>query len=204
MTYVNPVFLVSWQDLLNTMLTEGAMPEILSKLPNIIHSILLHNEAIQPIYMTLLYWTSYVPTDMWSNQTVLDRLKLDLENITHPQKISRRRLLADTNRPAKVHPLPSHREWSDGPYNWMPHQIYWNLPGNNQRKLLLQEPTLQSSESTVNTVPSAETVFEWSQGPYTWPPNFNCCGIHGCKSVEEWAGCYDEILPNHTSRTKAV
>ena len=82
MTHVNPTFLVSWQDLLNTMLSEGAVPEILSRVPQVIHSILLHTEMAQPIYVAVLYWSSYLPADMWSNHTVMDKVRTYLMNHT--------------------------------------------------------------------------------------------------------------------------
>jgi hypothetical protein len=60
------------------MLEEGAVPEILGKRSKMVHGIfkLLHTEAAQPIYITLLYWLSYLPLDTWSNQTVLLTLAL--------------------------------------------------------------------------------------------------------------------------------
>ena len=82
MTKVNPTFLVSWQDLLNTMLSEGAVPEILSKLPQVIHSFLMHTEAAQPIYISMLYWSSYLPQEAWSNHTILAQARLVLMNLT--------------------------------------------------------------------------------------------------------------------------
>jgi hypothetical protein len=162
MTGIRPTFMVSWQDLLNAMLNEGAVPEIMSKLPSVIHSLLMHTDAIQPVYISLLYWSSYIPQELWTNQTILDQARLYLMNMTHPQQ---RRLLSVVDDDAQQTPKVS--EWHDGPYQWIPHHIHWNLPG--ERRLLSQQepPTVQ-----VSTAPSAEMVYEWSQGPYTWPPNY--------------------------------
>lgn len=185
MTNVNPTFLVSWQDLLSTMLSEGAVPEIIGKLPQVIHSLLLHTEAAQPVYVTLLYWSSYLPKEAWSNQTILDKAKEYLMNFTHRhgedtageglEPGSRgRRLLTDSADRAQLAGVQS--EWRDGPYGWLSNQIYWNLPAGGaapRRRLFTAEEPIAQSASTVNTVPSAETVYQWSQGPYTWPPNFN-------------------------------
>jgi hypothetical protein len=158
-TIIKPTFLVSWRDLLNTMLTEGALPEILSKLPQLIHKILLHTEAAQPVYVTLLYWSSFLPQETWFNQTILDETRQYLVNYTD----GGRRLLSVKS---KENNPPRMREWDHGPYGWMPHQIYWNLPG--KRHLLASDPIVQSAAA-----PTAETVDQWSQGPYTWPPNFS-------------------------------
>jgi hypothetical protein len=180
MTHINPTFLVSWQDLLNTMLSEGAIPEILGKLPFIIHSIILHAEAAQPIYVTLLYWTSFLPQETWFNQTMLDLTKQYLTNLTHPEATGRQLLSSET----KQHTPVKTREWENGPYSWMPHHIYWNLPVG--RRLLTNEPiTIQSA----TTNPSVETVYDWSQGPYTWPPNFNYWkGENSCAVVSTAVG----------------
>ena len=166
MTNINPTFLVSWQDLLNTMLSEGAVPEIFSKLPSVVHSILLHAEAVQPIYITLLYWSSYIPQEMWSNRTILDQARQYLMNLTHQKPSTNGRRLFSV----MAEPQTKSGDWHDGPYNWMPHHIHWNLPG--KRKLLVSTPPIPV-QSAVTTDPSANTVYEWSQGPYTWPPNFN-------------------------------
>ena len=164
MSGVKSTFLVSWQDLLDAMLDEGAVPEILSKLPGIVHGILLHTEAAQPIYITLLYWSSYLPLDTWSNQTVLNQAKLYLINLTHSDSPGRRLFSVDSPRVIG--------EWHDGPYHGMPHQIYWNLPSERKRRLMTTQQ-VQGADSTINAIPSAETVYDWSQGPYSWPPNFN-------------------------------
>jgi hypothetical protein len=154
---VKPTFLVSWRDLLDTMLSEGALPEILSKLPHVIHQILLHTEAAQPVYVTLLYWTSFLPQEVWFNQTVLDQTRQFLVNYSESPG-GRHLLASETKKFAGVH------QWDQGPYGWMPHQIYWNLPG--KRHLLQAEPTAAAA-------PSAEMANVWTQGPYTWPPNFH-------------------------------
>ena len=168
MTGIRPTFMVSWQDLLNAMLNEGAVPEILGKLPSVIHSLLIHMDAIQPVYISLLYWSSYLPQDLWTNQTILDQARLYLLNMTHPLSQQRRLLSVDDENEGIKTPKVS--EWHEGPYQWIPNHIHWNLPG--ERRLLSQQPTVEA-EGSVNTAPSANTVYEWSQGPYTWPPNFN-------------------------------
>ena len=168
MTHVNPTFLVSWHDLLDTMLSEGAVPEILDKIPRVIHSILLHTEMAQPIYVALLYWSSYLPSDTWSNHTVLDKVKTYLMNQTEPSS-SGRRLLVKEESTTPTKKMEGIREWDDGPYAWMPNQIYWNLPGQRRRLLSAQETPPAQVQSVGIT---ADTVYEWSQGPYTWPPNF--------------------------------
>jgi hypothetical protein len=213
-TNIKSTFLVSWQDLLHAMLSEGAVPEIMGKLPQVLHSILIHSEVAQPVYITLLYWSSYLPDDVWFNHTVLVFLRNITEQGKNSMKNSRRLMNDDNNNDdddvventKKKKKTPGVREWKEGPYGWMQqHQIYWNLPGKHQtqgsksssrrRRSLLssvdakqeeeeeslllltaQESSSSSSSSStvaVNTVPSAEMVYDWSQGPYTWPPNFN-------------------------------
>ena len=191
MTNIKSTFLVSWQDLLHAMLSEGAVPEIMGKLPQVLHSILIHTEAAQPVYITLLYWSSYLPDDVWFNHTVL----VYLRNITDQGKTNAknsRRLLINVEE-EKDKKIPNARkegvrEWKEGPYGWMQHRIYWNLPGKTQQQrrrnllsatqeeeelLVVVATAAGSTTTTVNTIPSVEVVYDWSQGPYTWPPNFN-------------------------------
>jgi hypothetical protein len=89
-------------------------------------------------------------------------------NLSHTEKSAKgRRLFSVTTEPPN-----ESGDWHDGPYNWMPHHIHWNLPG--KRRLLTSQYTPPIPvQSAVTTEPSGNTVYEWSQGPYTWPPNFN-------------------------------
>jgi len=180
MTNTKSTFLVSWQDLLHAMLNEGAVPEIMQKLPKVLHSILIHSDVAQPIYITVLYWSSFLPSDIWFNHTVI----LYLRNITKQESNPQRRILLSVTEEEekKKNPANEAREWDDGPYSWMKHKIPWNLPETQQQrqrrtlkqttKTTQEQLNAQGTESTVNSVPSAETVYDWSQGPFTWPPNF--------------------------------
>jgi hypothetical protein len=154
---VSPLLLVSWQDLLNTMLDRGALVEIMAKAPYIVHRLLLHSEFTQPMYLVVSYWLKLFPEEVWSNQTFLNRVSTVLHNETfflqEPAPHARRLLTTSHNNatsPSK--PLATH-----------------------DRKL--------QATTVINPDISPETVYEWSQGPYTWPPNFvywntnNSCAV---------------------------
>ena len=196
MTNIRATFLVSWQDLLHAMLEDGAVPEILRKLPQVLNSIFIHTEAAQPIYVTLLYWSSYLPDEVWSNHSILTYLK-NLTGRSTAQKAeeggnnnnakNKRRLLLEVNDDEKgddhdqIRLQKITKRWNDGPYGWLPNnQIYWNLPDGHQKddnkydqqtkRRLLSSTTQQ--EEDFNFVQNAEStvvdITPSSETVYEW------------------------------------
>jgi hypothetical protein len=143
---VSPFLLVSWRDLLDTMLHPGALVEITAKMPIIVGSVLLHSEYAQPVYLMLAYWSSLLPRDLWLNQTFLDQATQFLHNASAgpvvieatTQKTGRRLLSQDKEETTKS--------------------------GGGRRRPL--------EATVIDSTVSGQTVYEWSQGPYAWPPNF--------------------------------
>jgi hypothetical protein len=137
---VSPFFLVSWRDLLDAILNRGALVEIMAKLPEIAHQVLLHSEYAQPVYIMLAYWTSVLPRELWSNQSFLDQASGMLHNASegHSRRIlqfeeqgrksaHRRNLLASSTQVIDTQvSSQTVYEWSQGPYSWPPNFVYWN------------------------------------------------------------------------------
>lgn len=162
MTGVSKFFLVSWHDMASTMLDQGALVEILAKLPNVIHRILLHSEALQPAYIILTYWTAVLPKEVWTNQTILNDARVFLENFT---TVNQYTVFTESHAPAM---------------NATAEEITVINPPRQRRRLLSDEEAIGlpsrraavSANTVINTDTSSETVYEWSQGPYSWPPNY--------------------------------
>ena len=163
MTGVSPFFLVSWHDMVNTMLDKGALVEILAKLPNVIHRILLHSEVMQPAYILFTYWTSVLPKEVWVNQTALDDAKLFLYNHTEQLMPTFIETQAPNMKPPGIIQEPI------------------SVNSSTRRRLLSNEEALGipsnrrasvSASNVIKTDTSSQTVYEWSQGPYSWPPNY--------------------------------
>jgi len=139
---VSPFFLVSWRDLLDTILNRGALVEITAKLPEITHHVLLHSEYAQPVYLMLAYWTSMLPRELWTNQSFLDQASAMLHNASasHSRRIlqfdedgkkaARRDLLAANTVIDTQVSSQTVYEWSQGPYSWPPNFMYWNGDGS--------------------------------------------------------------------------
>jgi hypothetical protein len=180
MTGVSPFFLVSWHDLVNTMLDKGALVEILAKLPNVVHRILLHSEAMQPAYIMLTYWTSVLPKDVWANQSALNEAKRFLFNSTEP---------SSTHNMDTALSGPNHIERQANyslppPPNSHNHTLDTGETGTirRRRRLLSDEEAIgipsgrragaTPANNVIKTDTSSQTVYEWSQGPYSWPPNY--------------------------------
>jgi hypothetical protein len=157
MTGVNPYFLVSWHDMVSTMLDRGALVEILAKLPDIVHRLLLHTEALQPAYIMFTYWTSILPREVWANQTMLNDAKQYLNNYTT--------IYTESSAPSMI-----------------PEANGTEAPRRHVRRLLSDEEAIGipssrtllaiSANAVISSNPSSQTVYEWSQGPYSWPPNY--------------------------------
>ena len=135
MTGVSPFLLVSWRDLVDTMLDKHALVEIMAKLPVVIHRLLLHSDFSQPAYLFVAYWSALLPKDVWSNQTILNEMKESMFNAS--TQTPRRRLLNDDHHSERRTLLQSNvikstvsaetaYEWSQGPYSWPPNFQYWN------------------------------------------------------------------------------
>ena len=140
---VSPFLLVSWRDLLDTMLNRGALVEIMAKFPMVVNRLLLHSEYAQPAYLLLAYWTSIIPRDVWLNQTFLDETAEFMHNAS-TQKQHNRRILKFNESETKKETLSHKRdllqntvidttvssqtiyEWGQGPYAWPPNFVYWN------------------------------------------------------------------------------
>jgi hypothetical protein len=173
MTGVNPFFLVSWHDMVNTMLDKGALVEILAKLPSVIHRILLHSEAVQPAYIVFAYWTSVLPKEVWVNQSTLDDAKHFLYNHTALQTNS-------IHTPFTESPAPSFTYSNDTATRNV------TETGIKRRRLLSDEEAIgipspenimmrrasTDNNKIIKSDTSSQTVYEWSQGPYSWPPNY--------------------------------
>ena len=161
MTGVNPFFLVSWHDMVSTMLDKGALVEILAKLPNVIHRILLHSEALQPAYIVFTYWTAVLPKAVWVNNTILHDAKLFLNNYTSTTTDPS---FVESHAPSMNTTIP---------------EIIPVVEQRHQRRLLSDEEAIGipsrraavSANNVIKTDTSSQTVYEWSQGPYSWPPN---------------------------------
>ena len=129
---VSPFLLVSWRDLVDTMLDKRALVEIMAKLPALVHRLLLHSEVSQPVYLFIVYWSRMVPTEVWANQTALDHTKAFLFNATASSSPTGRRLLQErrlmqTNNVINTGvSAQTVYEWSQGPYSWPPNFVYWN------------------------------------------------------------------------------
>jgi hypothetical protein len=138
---VSPFLLVSWQDMLNTMLDRGALVEIMAKAPYIFHRLLLHSEFTQPAYLAVSYWLKIFPDEVWSNQTFLNRASAVLRNETLVHHT--RRLLTTTDKATATEGTRGRKlqattvvntdvssetvfEWSQGPYAWPPNFVYWD------------------------------------------------------------------------------
>ena len=165
MTGVNPFFLVSWHDMISTMLDRGALIEILAKLPSVIHRILLHSEALQPAYIVFTYWTAVLPPNVWVNQSLLDDAKRFLNNYTdNPTQAPQ---FIESHAPAMAVSNASEMDNSTVPAQ-RPHTL---------RRLLSDEeaigiPSRRAASNVIKPATSSQTVYEWSQGPYSWPPNY--------------------------------
>jgi hypothetical protein len=165
MSGVNPYFLVSWHDMVSTMLDRGALVEILAKLPEVVHRLLLHTEALQPAYIMLTYWTAVLPKNVWTNQTMLNDAKQYLNNYTAST------IYVENSAPS-MH-VPTHdfnaTNVTEGPKLHMRRLLSdeeaIGIPSN--RNLLAV-----SASTVISANPSSQTVYEWSQGPYSWPPNY--------------------------------
>ena len=135
---VSPFLLVSWQDLLNTMLDRGALVEIMAKMPFVIHRLLLHSELTQPAYLIISYWLNIFPEEVWTNQTFLDQASVVLHNASMigMYDTSRRRHLLSVEEPTPRRTLKTVidtsvssqtvYEWGQGPYAWPPNFVYWD------------------------------------------------------------------------------
>ena len=149
---VSPFLLVSWKDLAYTMLDKQAMVEIFAKIPSVIHRLLMHSELTQPLYLMFAYWsTTRNPANkdknltdnaLWTNDTVLDAMRVFMENLTSEGiPIQRRRLMslgmAAQHTPERRKLLQSSDisttissqtayDWSQGPYSWPPNFVYWS------------------------------------------------------------------------------
>jgi len=148
---VSPFLLVSWRDLLDTMLQPGALVEIVAKMPVIVGRVLFHSEYAQPAYLMLAYWTSLLPRDLWMNQTFLDQATDFLHNASNPVAMpsssAARRLLSSSGEPRV-----QKEEDGEGA----------KRQGGGRRPL----------SAVIDSTVSGQTAYEWSQGPYAWPPNF--------------------------------
>ena len=163
MTGVNPFFLVSWHDMVNTMLDRGALVEILAKLPSVVHRILLHSEALQPAYIVFTYWTAVLPKEVWVNQTMLDDAKRYLNNYTDAKKPpifieSQAIEMEPANATLNATTTPQRRR------RLLSDEEALGIPG--RRVLAI------TANTVINSDTSSQTVYEWSQGPYSWPPNY--------------------------------
>jgi hypothetical protein len=162
MTGVNPYFLVSWHDMVSTMLDRGALVEILAKLPEVVHRLLLHTEALQPAYIMFTYWTAILPKGTWTNQTMLDNAKQYLNNYTVST------VYVESSAPSMLPPTNATNA-TEGPQprrrRLLSDEEAIGIPGN--RHLLAV-----SASTVISANPSSQTVYEWSQGPYSWPPNY--------------------------------
>ncbi len=132
MTGVSPFLLVSWRDLVDTMLDKNALVEIMAKLPAVIHRLLLHSDFSQPAYLFVAYWSALVPREVWSNQTILDGMKENMFNASTQAPTGRRLLDDRSQRRLQADVIKSTvssqtaYEWSQGPYSWPPNFQYWN------------------------------------------------------------------------------
>jgi len=124
MTGVSPFLLVSWRDLVDTMLDKHSLVEIMAKLPAVMHRLLLHSEFSQPVYLFIAYWSALVPREVWSNQTLLDGMKERMFNASTQAPTGRRLLAVDVIN-SQVSSQTAY-EWSQGPYSWPPNFQYWN------------------------------------------------------------------------------
>lgn len=127
---VSPFLLVSWQDLLHTMLDNGAMIEIMAKLPAVVHHLLLHWDMAQPIYLIITYWLQPNET-IWHNQTILDQMAHEFErNFTsssHQRRLLQSgRTLQSTTVITTTVTSETVAQWDQGPYAWPPNFVYWS------------------------------------------------------------------------------
>jgi len=160
MTGVSPFFLVSWHDMVSTMLDRGALIEILAKLPNVVHRILLHSEALQPAYIMFTYWTAVLPKEVWINQSLLDDAKQFLNNYTNANQ-----------NPLFIESQASTMNMSIN-NTTAPQQRRRRLLSDEEAIGLPSRRAVVSANTVINTDTSSQTVYEWSQGPYSWPPNY--------------------------------
>jgi hypothetical protein len=170
MTGVSPFFLVSWHDMVNTMLDRGALVEILAKLPSVIHRLLLHTEALQPAYIVFTYWTAVLPKEVWVNQSMLDDAKRYFNNHTAAYGAD----FIESHAPDMMVQTPVNMTETNGT----------NQPDEGRRRrnrrILSDEEAIGipsrraavSGSTVITTDVSSQTVYEWSQGPYSWPPNY--------------------------------
>ena len=171
MTGVSPFFLVSWHDMVNTMLDRGALVEILAKLPNVVHRLLLHTEALQPAYIMFTYWTAVLPKEVWVNQSMLDDAKRYLNNYTATYSTA---FVESHASYAMTQPLGNDTISSE-----INHTDQTGRRRRNRRILSDEEAigipgrrASVSASTVIDTDVSSQTVYEWSQGPYSWPPNY--------------------------------
>jgi hypothetical protein len=135
---VSPFLLVSWQDLLNTMLDRGASVEIMAKTPYVLHRLLLHSEFTQPMYLIVSYWLKLFLDEVWANQTFLNQAGAVLHNTSFflQEPHTRRLLMTKGDEPysRKLHSTTvintdvssqTVYEWGQGPYAWPPNFVYW-------------------------------------------------------------------------------
>ena len=181
MTHVSPYFMVSWRDMLYTLLTPDSITEIAAKVPSIINGLLLHSEITQPLYVAVLYWTQLIPKIAWSNATLLDNTRAFFINQTFyfngptlqepipkpPQPnvttSIRRRLMAmnDGVSAEMVY------EWSRGPYQWPPNYKYWDNAG--QPSCAIVSTALNVFKNALSTTVSSYRTARPEPLPIVWP-----------------------------------
>jgi hypothetical protein len=138
---VSPFLLVSWSDLLHTMLDRGALVEIMAKMSFVVNRLLFHSELTQPVYLMVSYWLKIIPEEAWTNQTFLDHANEFLHNASTLQfhHDPSRRLLFSVEEPHRtadrtllatvINTEVSSQtvyEWGQGPYAWPPNFVYWD------------------------------------------------------------------------------
>jgi hypothetical protein len=175
MTGVSPFFLVSWHDMVNTMLDRGALVEILAKLPSVIHRLLLHTEALQPAYIVFTYWTAVLPKEVWVNQSMLDDAKRYFNNHTAAYGAD----FIESHAPDMMVKTPVNMTETNGT----------NQPDEGRRRrnrrILSDEEAIGipsrraavSGSTVITTDVSSQTVYEWSQGPYSESAGINDCAL---------------------------
>lgn len=213
---VSPFFLVSWKDLLAALLNNGALIEIMAKLPRILHGLLLHSEFAQPVYLMMAYWASVLPEDVWTNQTFLDHANEYFRNISSrpagrrllttllPQDVPRlqpdRRLLQNTVIDTAVSSETVY-EWSQGPYSWPPNYMYWKGDGSCAVVSTAINVVKNGLDATIQYYkhPVPEPL------PLSWPPlpfRLKTASLPASaidvSSIESFADSTKEVLSNLT------
>ena len=162
---VSPFLLVSWQDMVDTMLDQGALVEIMAKLPAIIHRVFLHSEFIQPLYIMIAYWSPGVPEEIWFNQTVLEQARTFLHNASHSRRLLQQDPVVQPQVIDTTISTETAYEWGQGPYSWPPNFVFWN-----------GDKSCAIASTTLNTIKNGldATILYYQQpkpdpDPLPWP-----------------------------------